>query len=302
MQLIAPKTQKTFGRAALSAFAIVAVAATGAFAHPHDDDAERKSARDKIVEKIVRDTQRQTVRVIQEAKRANVHGRHIEIVPEIRQEIRFAQMGEIEDALEDVRDALSEVKDRRKAAKNKRDKKALEAAETSLEKAIEALEKQKENGHPRVTAFNMDIPGPDFDFSALTNRRLFLEFEREAIEDALEGLDDEAESLVDSRQEMLEELAEAREEIAEEIQELEIEIEDGEDHQVIRLRALRDAELAIADMEGQHLAALKAAEKELKRARERLEKQLRRKEERAKREAEREKKREERKREKRKRD
>lgn len=295
MQLIALNKHKRIGRTALSALAMCAVAANGALAHPHDDD-KRKTARDKIVEKIVKDSRKQTVRIIQDAKRAELRSRgaHIEIMPHISQEIRLRHAGAIEEALDDVRDALAEVQERQKATKNKSDKKALELAAESLEKAIEALEEQKEMRQGAVTAFNIDIPGPDFDFSALSDRRLFLEFEREALEEALEGLDEQAEALIDSRQDMLEELAEAREELAEEISELQEEAEDGDDYHVARLRALRQAELSIAEMEEHHIAALKAAEKELKRTRKRLERQLKEKEERAKRAEKREKKREER--------
>lgn len=248
---------------ALAAASSLALTAFTANAQDQEDDADQE------VEKHESDEgdKKRRVKIIENGKVVKEFkgsGKWEFIGPEIERTIHIERRRAVEDALEEVREALQDVSERLEKAEGRQNKRALEAAKESLESAIEALETQRENElHTRAT---IDIH-PDVE------RRMIV-LEREAVRDALERLDEEAEELMESREEVLEGIEEMREEIAEEIEELTIEIEEGDDRHVIRLRALRDAELAVSQMEEHHLSAIRSAEKELKRARERLEKKL----------------------------
>ena len=259
-------------KSALSAFALVAVVSLSAGAHPHldnDDNDDEKVITKKVEKKINigKNGKRRTVTIVRDGKSHEVitDGAkwHIDGV-DIDKHIQFKRVSAIEKALDEVRSALGDVQKRLKASKKRSDKKALTAAKDSLEKAIEALEEQREIRGEHMAMVSLDG----------AQRHRIIEIEREAVREALEGLDEQAQELLESRTETLRELAEVRVELADEIADLQIEIGDGEDMHVIRLRALREAELAISDMEEHHLAAIKQAEAELKRARERLEKKL----------------------------
>lgn len=248
---------------ALAAATSMAMSAFSVSAQDGDDDDEIEIEIHESVDK----GKKHRVKIIEDGKvvrEIKSPGRFQVIGPGVERTIQVERGRAVEKALQEVRDALADVSERLEKAKGRKNRQALEAAKESLETAIEALELQRENGlHTRAT---IEIH-PDVE------RRMIV-LEREAVRDALERLDEEAEELNESRHEMLEGIEEMREEIAEEIEELTIEIEDGDDRHVIRLRALRDAELAVSQMEEHHLNALRSAEKELKRARERLERKL----------------------------
>lgn len=257
---------KSVFRLTLSALTISVLVGTTAFAlarQDQDQSPEKKVEKpdDKQVEK------RRTVKVIQSGRKVREikNGKDGDVIRHEDSHVRA-----IEDALEEVREALRGVAERLENARGERDRETLEAAKESLERAIEALEEQREN---RVYVHRIIDQRRDAE-------RRMIRIERAAVRDALERLDDEAEELMESREEMLDGIEEMREELAEEIEDIQIEIEEGDDRHVVRLRALREAELAVSEMEEHHLAAIKAAEKELQRARARLEKKLREKKER----------------------
>lgn len=260
MSDIIRKNRKWIALAAASSLALTAFAAN---AQDQDEDespeVEKHESDDSVKRRHVKIIE--NGRVVKEFKGS---GKWEFISPEVERTIHVERRRAVEDALEEVHEALADVSERLEKAEGRKNKRALEAAKESLENAIEALEKQRENQlHARTT----------IEFQPEIERRMIV-LEREAVRDALERLDEEAEELMESREEMLEGIEEMREEIAEEIEELTIEIEEGDDRHVIRLRALRDAELAVSQMEEHHLNAIRSAEKELKRARERLEKKL----------------------------
>lgn len=297
MQLIAPY-KKTAAKAFVAALSVTALlVAAPVSAHPHDDDDDKKKKHGKQVEVIINGERMvidpESSITLNGLRHHFSHGKDNTVVidiPNVRRQVKRIETHSIADALEEVREALEEIQERKKAAKRKADRQALEGAEKSLEAAIEALESQHMRGEMAV--LDMDLGGQVMRMESFPGPRLMLEFERKVIEEAIEELDEQEEDLMDSRRDVVEELAEAREEIIQEIEELQEEADDDDDWHVSRLRALREAELAIAEMEEQHLAAIKQAEKELERARKRLEKRLEEKEKRAERERRREEKRE----------
>lgn len=248
----------------LSLFAATALMGTAAFAGADQDS----GAEDQHVEKkIDKRTEKRTIRIVRdddEGRAIRQNSRRKSIEPDDAHHARTAKTRAVEEALEEVRSALDDVRIRLEKTRNRNDKRALNTAKESLEKAIEALEKQKEIYSESFRQREVGDRG----------KHRHIVIEREVVKEALEQLDEQAEELLQSREEILDDIQQMREELADEIADIQIEIDDGDDMHVVRLRALRDAELAISGMEKHHLAAIKAAEAELKRARKRLEKKL----------------------------
>lgn len=191
---------------------------------------------------------------------------HQDITVDIDDAFIIASIEATEEAMEEVRSALNDVHAQYKKSKNKREKKALKQAASSLKSALKALELQKNSAGREMHAFRIH--------GELAER---FAIEKEALQDALESLADRAEGLADMRATIHEDVLEMREELAEKLEdlreeiEIELDAEDDENIRVIKLRALRSAEINVAEVEKQHLMALKSAEREIARARARLE-------------------------------
>lgn len=164
-------------------------------------------------------------------------------------------------ALEDVQANLSHTTRRIEKA-------SLNSARKKLLGTIKALEWQR-NNLIRNQA-KLDQIEDKVKESSLT-----VEASRQVIKQQVEEhLNAQTEGLSGARDQILAELEQTREELANEIEQLQTAIEDQDEVRVDRLRALREAELTIADMEKRHLSAIQSAEAELKKTRERLEHKL----------------------------
>lgn len=169
--------------------------------------------------------------------------------------------GAFEEALEEAQDALSDVVARLKKTKNKDERLALEAAKRGLMTAIETLETR------RVRHIAM---GP--------SRIEIAAIEADALRGALKQLEIQQGELSSMRFDLKGELEDAREEIEEALGELELELDLDGDIRALRFEALQSAGKSLDEMERDHLDALKRAEEDIRRERERLEQRLRERE------------------------
>ncbi len=161
------------------------------------------------------------------------------------------------EAIEQAKDALGDVMERLQRAESDAERSALEAARDGLETAIESLERQRVN-HIVVGPSELEMAN----------------IEIEALTDALADMSEHQRDLHGMRQDLHEEIEEARREIADALGDVEMELDLDGDLRTIRIQSLRAAETSLEDYEERHLEALKRAEADLKRERERLERRL----------------------------
>ncbi len=165
------------------------------------------------------------------------------------------------EALKEAKAALAEVSERLAKAKNKSEKQALKAAQRGLQAAIVSLEERRMR-HVIVAPSRVEIA----------------RIESDAMADALEHLADREVELTEMRVDLKGDIAEARREIEEALGDLELELDLDGDVRTLRIESLKSAELSLEEMEKHHLEALKRAEEDIKRERERLEERLRERE------------------------
>jgi|GEM_PF-1716126 len=175
---------------------------------------------------------------------------------------RAAFEKEQQEALKEARTALNEVMERLMKAKEKKEVKALQAAQKGLEAAIISLEERR---------MRHVIVGP--------SRVEIAKIESEAMAEALEDLEEREVELSEMRVDLKGDIAEARREIEEALGELELELDLDGNVRTLRIESLKSAQLSLEEMEKHHLQALKQAEADIKRERERLEARLREREE-----------------------
>ncbi|WP_286828447.1 MULTISPECIES: hypothetical protein [Kordiimonas] len=168
---------------------------------------------------------------------------------------------EQQEALEKARAALNEVTERLMKAKSKSEVQALKAAQKGLEAAIISLEERRMR-HVIVAPSRIEIA----------------RIESEAMAEALTDLSESEAELSEMRIELKDEIAEARREIEEALGDLELELDIDGDIRTLRIESLKSAQLSLEEMEKHHLEALKQAEADIKRERERIEQRLRERE------------------------
>lgn len=176
----------------------------------------------------------------------------------------------IELALAESKEALEEVEDNLQHTPRRIDKASLKAAKKKLIGTIRALEWQRTNlvnNQSRLFEIKADAE----------EKRVIVESQRRAIErQVVEEIVSKKQELEILRQQVLRELEQTREELAIEIQRLQTAINSYRSNQhAERLRALRSAELAISEMEQQHLSAIEATEAEIKKVQNELNDKLR---------------------------
>ncbi len=166
---------------------------------------------------------------------------------------------ERQEALDKVSASLDSVKaqlEQAKADKEEYAVTALESAVIGLEAAKKSLENNAVNGNFVVRGMP---DGGNFEF---------------VIKEALGDLELGETDLKEMRIELRAKLEEAREDIEETRREIEMEIENDSEEREFHIKMLVDAEFDMEKMEEHHLKALKKAEEELRRSREKLEKKL----------------------------
>ena len=174
----------------------------------------------------------------------------------------------LDDALVSMRQALDDVQANLDHTQRRIEKASLNAARKKLQGTIKALEWQRNNLVENRTKLSRIE-------DSVEEKRANVEVTRQTIhQQVVEQLNAQKEGISGARKQILAELEQTREELADEIEQLQTSIEDQDDIRADRLRALRDAEMTIADMEKHHLSAIESVEQELKRTRQRLEQKI----------------------------
>lgn len=203
---------------------------------------DEKSAEDDKPQK------RRTIRVISSGGHGGSDTSEVRIVRHVAKN---------REAIEQAKAALGDVMERLQRADSDEERRALEAAREGLETAIESLERQR---------VNHIVVGP----SQVELRHI----EAEALEDALAEMSEQQQDLYGMRRDLQQEIEEARREIADALGDVEMELDLDGDLRTLRIQSLRAAETSLEDYEERHLQAIKRAEADLKRERERLERRL----------------------------
>lgn len=174
----------------------------------------------------------------------------------------------LDKALEDVKAALEDVQLRFKYRSARLERLALTSARKKLLEAIETLEWQRQNLIEDTERLkNLE--------EAVTVKRQTVHNDREMTQKRyMENLNKQLAELSKTRTRLVEEFRVTQEGFAEEIEELQNEVQGDDKTRNVRLRALREAELAVADLEQYHLSAIAAAEEELMRNKKRLQEEL----------------------------
>lgn len=175
----------------------------------------------------------------------------------------------IDIALEESRVALDDLEANLQHTPRRIDRASLKVAKKRLLGTIKALEWQRRNMLENNSKLNAMKASVD-------QKRTYVEAKRLAIEQEVVGkIVEKKEELGAVRQNLLTELEQTREVIAVEIQQLQTTINEYQSNRNnMRLKALREAELAVSEMEQRHLSAIDATEAELKKVREKLEHKL----------------------------
>lgn len=174
----------------------------------------------------------------------------------------------LDEALLAMKLTLEEVQANLSHTTRRIEKASLTSARKKLQSTIKALEWQRNNLIENKT--KLDSIEDKVKENQLTVEANHLAIKRQVEE----RLNAQTQGLSGAKDQILAELEQTREELANEIEQLQMAIEDQGEIRADRLRALREAEMTIADMEKQHLSVIQSAEEELRKTRERLEHKL----------------------------
>lgn len=219
---------------------------------------------DKMVVKEEKDKKsKRTVRVIQSGKPSIVVGStspHIEHKADKDVEHRGTRSYSFtihddkhDKAVEKIKKSLKKVKAQLKKAKTKSAKESLEMAEEALKTSLKALQ-QSRAAQVHSFAFSGD--------------------HRERLADALKDVEIYQGDIQSMRVEVLDELGSVREALRQALGDVELEIDLDGELRSLRIDSIRRAEDRLEGMEEEHLEALRRAEEDLRRAREKLQKRM----------------------------